>query len=125
MLFLTVLMGYYLYATARAQRRLGRVRRLRDWWANPWGKPRFLVLFTALYLAWSIVPILIAIRFSFNEGRSRSTAQGWSLRWYTGDPDLSVLHDPDLSSALLQSLRLAAIAVLVDRAARRSRSPSG
>ena len=89
------------------------MRRLRDWWANPWGKPRFLVLFTALYLVWSIVPILVAIRFSFNEGRSRSTAQGWSLRWYTEDPDLSVLHDPALSSALVQSLRLAAIAVLV------------
>jgi spermidine/putrescine transport system permease protein len=87
--------------------------RARDWWANPWGKPRFLVLFTVLYLIWSIVPILIAIRFSFNEGRSRSTAQGWSLRWYLDDPDLSVLHDPDLRSALLQSLRLAAIAVLV------------
>jgi spermidine/putrescine transport system permease protein len=87
--------------------------RLRDWWANPWGKPRFLVLYTALYLVWSIVPILIAIRFSFNEGRSRSTSQGWSLRWYTGDPDLSVLHDSELSTALLQSLRLAAIAVLV------------
>src|SRR6185295_16917037 len=91
----------------------GRVRRFRDWWANPWGRPRFLVLFTALYLVWSIVPILIAIRFSFNEGRSRSTAQGWSLRWYTGDPDASVLHDPTLHSALAQSLRLAAIAVLV------------
>lgn len=87
--------------------------RFRTWLANPWGKPRFLVLFTALYLAWSIVPILIAIRFSFNDGRSRSTAQGWSLRWYTGDPDLSVLHDPTLSSALVQSLRLSAIAVLV------------
>jgi len=87
--------------------------RLRGRWSNPWGKPRFLVLFTALYLVWSIVPILVAIRFSFNEGRSRSTAQGWSLRWYSGDPDLSVLHDPGLSTALLQSLRLAAIAVLV------------
>jgi spermidine/putrescine transport system permease protein len=87
--------------------------RLRTWWANPWARPRFLVLFTLLYLAWSIAPILVAIRFSFNEGRSRSAAQGWSLRWYTGDPDLSVLHDPALSSALLQSLRLAAIAVLV------------
>jgi spermidine/putrescine transport system permease protein len=62
---------------------------------------------------WSIVPILVAIRFSFNEGRSRSTGQGWSLRWYTGDPDLSVLHDPTLSTALVQSMRLAAIAVLV------------
>ena len=89
------------------------LERFHDWWANPWGKPRFLALFTVLYLAWSIVPILIAIRFSFNEGRSRSTAQGWSLRWYLYDPDLSVLHDPDLKSALFQSLRLAAIAVLV------------
>ena len=51
--------------------------RLRDVWSNPWGKPRFLVLFTALYLVWSIVPILIAIRFSFNEGRSRSTSPCW------------------------------------------------
>ncbi len=87
--------------------------RLRTWLANPWGKPRFLVLFTALYLVWSIVPILVAIRFSFNEGRSRSTAQGWSFRWYTGDPDLSVFNDPTLSTALAQSLRLAALAVLV------------
>ena len=86
---------------------------MRRWLANPWGRPRFLVLFTALYLVWSIVPILVAIRFSFNEGRSRSTGQGWSLRWYTGDPDLSVFHDPTLSTALVQSLRLSAIAVLV------------
>ena len=78
------------------QRRLGAdaERGSATWLANPWGKPRFLVLFTALYLVWSIVPILIAIRFSFNEGRSRSTAQGWSLRWYSGDPDLSVLPRP-------------------------------
>ncbi len=87
--------------------------RFREWWANPWGRPRFLLLFTVLYLAWSILPILIAIRFSFNEGRSRSTAQGWSLRWYYEDPDLSVWHDPDLRAALFQSLRLAAIAVVV------------
>ena len=113
MLFLSVLMGYYLVRDGSHPAEARRMSRVREWWANPWGKPRFLVLFTALYLVWSIVPILIAIRFSFNEGRSRSTAQGWSLRWYTGDPDLSVLHDPALSSALLQSLRLAAIAVLV------------
>jgi spermidine/putrescine transport system permease protein len=87
--------------------------RVRRWLTNPWGKPRFLPLFTLLYLAWSIVPILIAIRFSFNEGRSRSTAQGWSLRWYFDDPDLSVWHDPDLKAALVQSLQLAAIAVVI------------
>jgi spermidine/putrescine transport system permease protein len=88
-------------------------RRLREWIANPWGKPRFLPLVTLLYLVWSIVPILIAIRFSFNEGRSRSTAQGWSLRWYFDDPDLSVWNDPDLRAALFQSLRLSAIAVMI------------
>jgi spermidine/putrescine transport system permease protein len=85
------------------------VRRRGGHWRRPW----FLYAFTLLYLAWSIVPILIAIRFSFNEGRSRSTAQGWSMRWYWGDPDLSVLRDPDLIGALEQSLKLAAIAVLV------------
>jgi spermidine/putrescine transport system permease protein len=89
------------------------VRRFRDWLANPWGKPRFLVLYTLLYLAWSIVPILVAIRFSFNEGRSRSTSQGWSFRWYWDDPDLSVWNDPDLRAALFQSLRLATLAVLI------------
>ncbi len=100
-------------ATAPAATSASAARRFRDWWANPWGKPRFLVLFTALYLVWSIVPILIAIRFSFNEGRSRSTAQGWSFRWYWEDPDLSVWHDPDLRAALFQSLRLAGLAVLI------------
>jgi spermidine/putrescine transport system permease protein len=99
-------------ATVTAPRR-SVLTRIRDWWANPWGRPRFLVLATALYLVWSIVPILVAIRFSFNAGRSRSTSQGWSLRWYFDDPDLSVWHDPDLRSALFQSLRLAGIAVLV------------
>jgi spermidine/putrescine transport system permease protein len=80
---------------------------------NTWGRPRFLVLVTLAYFAWSLLPILIAIRFSFNEGRSRSTAQGWSDRWYWGDPDLSVWHDPTLRGALEQSLTLAGIAVLV------------
>lgn len=71
------------------------------------------MLFTVLYFVWSIVPILIAVRFSFNEGRSRSTAQGWSFRWYWEDPDLSVWHDPDLRAALFQSLRLAGLAILI------------
>jgi spermidine/putrescine transport system permease protein len=88
-------------------------RRVRAWLANPWGRPRFLVLATVAYLVWSIVPILIAIRFSFNEGRSRSAAQGWSFRWYWKDADVSVWHDPDLRAALFQSMRLAGIAVAV------------
>ena len=70
--------------------------RLQTWWSNPWGKPRFLVLFTWLYVLWSLVPVAIAVLFGFNAGRSRSTWQGFSLRWYYQDPDLSVLHDPSL-----------------------------
>jgi len=100
-------------AAARVPARRPAARRLLGWWSNPWGRPRFLVLFTLVYLAWSIVPILIAIRFSFNEGRSRSAAQGWSTRWYWGDPDLSVWHDPDLRVALFQSLKLAGLAIAI------------
>ena len=50
--------------------------------ANPWGKPRFLSVWTWLYLIWSIAPVLIAVQFSFNAGRSRSTFQGFSTQWY-------------------------------------------
>lgn len=81
---------------------------VREWWSNPWGRPRFLAAFTWLYIAWSIVPIAIAILFSFNAGKSRSVWQGFSTRWYWGDPG-SVLNDPALRGALEQSLKLAAL----------------
>ena len=35
---------------------------------------------------WSLVPVVIAMLFSFNAGRSRSTWQGFSLRWWIGGP---------------------------------------
>jgi spermidine/putrescine transport system permease protein len=89
------------------------VRALLAWWRNPWGKPRFLALFTLVYLVWSIVPIFIAVRFSLNDGRSRSTGQGWSTRWYWDEPDLSVRNDPSLREALFQSLELASLAMLI------------
>ena len=80
---------------------------------DPWGRPRGLAIVTWVYIAWSIVPVLLAIRFAFNAGRSRSSFQGWSLRWFTQDPNLSVLHDPTLSHALVHSLELAALAMLI------------
>jgi spermidine/putrescine transport system permease protein len=89
------------------------VRRVRDWWANPWGQPRFLALVTWGYMAWSIVPVGIAVLFSFNDGRSRSVWQGFSTRWYWGDPNLSVLHDPSMRGALEQSLKLAALDMVI------------
>lgn len=80
---------------------------------DPWGHPRGLALVTWVYIVWSLAPVILAIRFAFNEGRSRSTTQGWSLRWFWDDPTLSVFHDPSLSSALEQSLTLAFFAMLI------------
>jgi spermidine/putrescine transport system permease protein len=76
---------------------------------NPWGKPRFLVLGTWLYIAWALAPVLIAMLFSFNSGRSRSVWQGFSTRWWWGDPSGSVIHSSEYTSALVHSLELAAL----------------
>jgi spermidine/putrescine transport system permease protein len=83
------------------------------WLRNPWGRPRALVVITGVYIAWSILPVVVAILFAFNAGRSRTTWQGFSLRWFTGDKFGSVWHDPDLQSALKHTLLLALISVLI------------
>jgi spermidine/putrescine transport system permease protein len=59
------------------------------------------------------VPVLLAIRFAFNSGRSRTSLQGWSLRWFWGDDTLSVYHDPTLQAALRHSLVLAALVMVI------------
>ncbi len=87
--------------------------RLRGWVRNPWGRPRFLVVVTWAYVVWSLVPVLIAVQFSFNGSRSRTVWQGFSDRWYWGDPVDSVWSDPTLRNALAQSLKLAAADVLI------------
>jgi spermidine/putrescine transport system permease protein len=74
---------------------------------------RPLAVITWLYVAWSLLPVLLAIRFAFNSGRSRTSLQGLSLRWFWSDPTLSVRHDPTLWSALTHSLVLAALAMLI------------
>ena len=81
-----------------------------SWLRNPWGKPRGLLVVTALYILWSIVPVAIAILFAFNDGRSRTTWQGFSFRWFTGSSG-SVVHDPALQGALKHTLLLAVICV--------------
>jgi spermidine/putrescine transport system permease protein len=68
---------------------------------------------TWLYVAWSLAPVLLAIRFAFNSGRSRTSMQGLSLRWFWEDPVLSVRHDPTLWTALEHSLVLAALSMLI------------
>lgn len=79
---------------------------------NPWGRPRGLALVTAVYVLWSIVPVAVAILFAFNDGRSRTTWQGFSTRWFTGAAG-SVFHDPALQSALKHTLLLGVLCVLV------------
>jgi spermidine/putrescine transport system permease protein len=70
------------------------------------------VFVTALYILWSIFPVAIAIMFAFNNGRSRTTWQGFSTRWFTGSTG-SVFHDPALQGALKHTLFLAVLCVLV------------
>ena len=54
---------------------------------------------------------MIAIGFAFNDGRSRTSWQGFSLRWFYRRPELSVWHDPTLQGALEHSLELAVLCV--------------
>jgi spermidine/putrescine transport system permease protein len=82
------------------------------WLRNPWGRPRWLALITAMYVLWSVVPVLLAVAFAFNAGRSRTTWQGFSTRWFTGETG-SVLHDPALRDALGHTLLLAVICVAI------------
>jgi spermidine/putrescine transport system permease protein len=82
------------------------------WLRNPWGRPRWLRLVTALYILWSILPVAIVILFAFNNGRSRTTWQGFSTRWFTGSAG-SVFHDPALQSALKHTLLLGVLCVAI------------
>ena len=83
-----------------------------SWLRNPWGRPRFLALITGLYVLWSVVPVLLAVGFAFNNGRSRTTWQGFSFRWFTGQTG-SVFHDPALQGALKHTLLLAVLCVAI------------
>jgi spermidine/putrescine transport system permease protein len=88
-------------------------RRWRPPWRNPWRRPWILEGFTWLYLIWSIVPIAIAVLFSFNNGKSQSTWQGFSTRWYWGDPVNSVFHNPALRSSVIQTVRLSLLTTVI------------
>ena len=80
---------------------------------NPWRHAWFLEGFTWLYLVWSLVPIGIAVLFSFNKGRSQATYQGLSMRWYWGDKTNSVWHNAQLHAAVIQTVRLSVLTTLI------------
>ena len=81
-------------------------------WRNPWRRPYVLATVTWLYIAWSLLPVLIAVQFSFNDGRSRSVWQGFSTQWYCC-AEGSIGEDPSLLLALKNSLILGSATVLV------------
>jgi spermidine/putrescine transport system permease protein len=83
------------------------------WRGNPWRRPWAIEGFTWLYIIWSIVPVAIAVLFSFNRGASQATWQGFSTKWYVGHSVNSVLHNPSLHSAVIQTLRLAVLTTLI------------
>jgi spermidine/putrescine transport system permease protein len=80
---------------------------------NPWRHPWFLEGFTWLYLIWSLVPIAIAVLFSFNNGKSQATFQGLSMRWYYGDKVNSIWYNPQLHSAIFVTLKLSALTTII------------
>jgi spermidine/putrescine transport system permease protein len=82
-------------------------------WRNPWRHPWFLEGFTWLYLIWSLAPIVIAVLFSFNKGKSQATYQGLTWRWYFGDKVNSVWHNPQLHSAVIETIKLSAYTTIV------------
>jgi spermidine/putrescine transport system permease protein len=88
-------------------------RGARGYFANPWRRPRILQATTIGYLLWSLLPVVIAVIFSFNDGRSRVVFQGFSLLWWVHDPTDSILHDPAIKTAMLQTYKLSLLTVLV------------
>jgi spermidine/putrescine transport system permease protein len=90
-----------------------RASRARSWIMNPWARARFLWVIAIAYVAWTLLPALIAVAFSFNAGKAQTTWQGFSLtRWYVGDVN-SVWQDEELRSALFQSLKLSILTVVI------------
>ncbi len=79
---------------------------------DPWRKPRALEFVTWGYILWSLLPVGIAVLMSFSGGRSISTWQGFSFRWWWGD-EQSLFHDAQLHHALFQSLFLSVVVVVV------------
>jgi spermidine/putrescine transport system permease protein len=80
---------------------------------NPWRRPWLMEGFTWLYIVWTIVPIGIAVLFSFNKGASQATWQGFSTKWYVGNGVTSVLHNPGLHEAVIQTLVLAVLTTVI------------
>jgi spermidine/putrescine transport system permease protein len=72
-----------------------------------------LATVTWLYVLWSLLPVLVAVRISLNSGRSRSAFQPVSMRWYWGDPTSSLWHDESMHVVLANTMKLALATMLI------------
>jgi ABC-type spermidine/putrescine transport system permease subunit II len=68
-------------------------RSVLTWLSNPWARARFLWAVAIAYVAWALLPVVVAILFSFNGTRSLTSWQGFSTQWYAGNEN-SVWQDP-------------------------------
>ena len=57
---------------------------------------------TVAYLVWSLLPLLLVVVYSFNAGDTVTHWQGFSLRWWIGDPSAaeSIVYDPETRTPL-------------------------
>ena len=76
----------------------------------PW-----LALVTGCYLLWSLLPLLLVVVYSFNAGDTVTHWQGFSLRWWMGDPSAaeSIVYDPETRTRLAHSLVLAGLSTAI------------
>jgi ABC-type spermidine/putrescine transport system permease subunit II len=107
---LVVPIVYYLWTTSRALPERRRERPLGA--VEPWGRPVPVGRRDRLRV-WILIPIVYAVIFSFNETRSISIFTGFSLRWWLSDPDDSLLQDPAIRQAIVQTLKLASLTTLI------------
>jgi spermidine/putrescine transport system permease protein len=73
-------------------------------------KGRGLHLYTLILIAWLILPIAIMILFGFNDTHSKQNFkwEGFTLKWYQ-----HLFDKGDLTTALVNSLTIAAISTVV------------
>ena len=77
-------------------------------------RPSGLAAVTWIYVAWSLLPVLLAIRFAFNEGRSRTSLAGLLAALVLDRPDAQRAQRPDAVGARCEhSLVLAGLAMLI------------
>ncbi len=70
-------------------------------------KPRFAIAVTVLLFVLLYLPIFAVVLFSFNNKKSLTVFEGWSLRWYE-----AFFNDAELTKSLETSLVVAAVAMV-------------